>query len=204
MWDMQGMHPPIQAVANMKCWKLLNIVQARKGSTDLECLRKKLKNLGRRPGFMPLYRFAGQNRRAKSLGGKFISVHKMQSVKLGLGSSVMKAVHMTRTCPPKPRTNTNLRSFQFKGMQCCRFILLGLFWLVNTLHLFMAFHTRGEQIEVLTRLALTHWPGCDCQYAWEWTLPNLLIAVLVYRFLEYHQMNIIYLYYMYIYIYVCV
>lgn len=31
------------------------------------------------------------------------------SVKLGLGSSVMKATHITRTCPPNPRTKINLK-----------------------------------------------------------------------------------------------
>lgn len=112
---------------------------------------------------MPLCRFAGQKREGQKVqtigvtpnsghcegvGGKFISVHKMQSVKLGLGSSVMKAVHMMRTCPPNPRTNTNLRSFQVKDTQCCRSVF---FKFVILWHLFTAFQTNAQQIGVRTQ-----------------------------------------------------
>ena len=124
---------------------------------------------------MPLCRFAGQNREGQKVqtigvtpncghcegvGGKLISVHTMQSVKLGLGSSVMKAVHMMRTCPPKPRTNTNLRSFQVKDTQCCGSLSLSLslvvfFKFVIFWHLFIAFQTSAPQIGVRTQTCVS-------------------------------------------------
>ncbi len=45
------------------------------------------------------------NGQVKKLGDRLDG---QTSVRFGLGSSVMKAIHMMRTCPPKPRTKTNL------------------------------------------------------------------------------------------------